>query len=273
MNWNTWIHNGIPYCEKEYVMKQYMKNFFNKQCDIFEIAATNSNGKSKNSKPNSSLLSSRTKKYVLTRTDDKAFHARSMAALREWLDASIPNPLEDEEENEHNDIIFGPDGLPLHHRDPRRQHPAHGMVVGGRDRRGPPPPVGPPMAGAAGAGAGGGLGVAQPPPALPRAPQPLPAHLLPPEEARGLPPPIPPPPLPPRRRDGRGPPPPVGPPVGGGRGLRLQVPPPHARRPMIPPPLAPPPPVLREGVSIVLPPCNSFIRGSLYESIQWEYHI
>lgn len=78
MNFDTWVTSGIPFVVKETATAA--ADFFVKKHKTI-----------RNWKPQEAVAWSDRKGVVLTREEDKQFHARAMASLREWLDAPIPN--------------------------------------------------------------------------------------------------------------------------------------------------------------------------------------
>jgi hypothetical protein len=74
MNLDLWTREGIPFCTGDTASKLSEK-FYDQQLQALSKSTAPS--------PN------KRKKIELTRTEDKDFHARAMASLREWLDAAI----------------------------------------------------------------------------------------------------------------------------------------------------------------------------------------
>ncbi len=75
MDLNLWAQEGIPFCTGEKA-EQLMEKFMERH-DKIET-------------PTGPTPTKHRRKVVLTRDDDKEFHARVMSSLREWLDAAIP---------------------------------------------------------------------------------------------------------------------------------------------------------------------------------------
>lgn len=77
-NLNEWIQEGIPFCTGE-VATRLLERFRSEQLE-----------KQAHESSNPPLPSfNRRRKVELTRNEDRDFHARAMASLREWLDAAI----------------------------------------------------------------------------------------------------------------------------------------------------------------------------------------
>eukprot|EP00980_Cylindrotheca_fusiformis_P001724 scaffold397_cov111-Cylindrotheca_fusiformis.AAC.2 len=98
MDFNFMVHSGIPYATKEKAEK-LMDRFYQKELEAdkeLEAPKTPTNGNT-----TTSTTTSTTRRVHLIRDDDKRFHARSMANLREWLDAAISQNLD----NNNNIII------------------------------------------------------------------------------------------------------------------------------------------------------------------------
>lgn len=74
MNLDVWTREGIPFCTGN-TASNLLEKFYEQQL----LALSNK------TKPRTS----RYKKVELTRVEDKDFHARTMASLREWLDSAI----------------------------------------------------------------------------------------------------------------------------------------------------------------------------------------
>jgi poly(A)-specific ribonuclease len=83
-NLNEWIQEGIPFCTGENATR-LLEKF---RADQLEKQAHEA------STPPTPAFNRR-HKIELTRTEDKDFHARAMASLREWLDAAILPSRED----------------------------------------------------------------------------------------------------------------------------------------------------------------------------------
>lgn len=83
-NLNEWIQEGIPFCtgkDATSMLDKYLEQEMKKKADA--------------AKP--SPDQSQRRAVELTRNEDKDFHARAMASLREWLDAAVvvnPGDLE-----------------------------------------------------------------------------------------------------------------------------------------------------------------------------------
>lgn len=84
MNLDVWTREGIPFCTGD-VATNLLEKYHEKQTKLSGTAKT----------PSSTPRSSR--RVELTRAEDKDFHARAMASLREWLDAAIVPREEDTE--------------------------------------------------------------------------------------------------------------------------------------------------------------------------------
>lgn len=76
MDLNLWAQEGIPFCTGEKA-EQLVGKFIERHEEV-ESASGPTRPKD------------RRRKVVLTKDDDKEFHARVMSSLREWLDAPIP---------------------------------------------------------------------------------------------------------------------------------------------------------------------------------------
>lgn len=77
MDLNLWAQEGIPFCtgdKAEQLIGKFIKSHEEVESDPSPTTPTNF----------------RKNKVVLTKDDDKEFHARVMSSLREWLDAPIP---------------------------------------------------------------------------------------------------------------------------------------------------------------------------------------
>ena len=75
MDLNLWAQEGIPFCTGEKA-EQLIEKFIERHEEVESTAGpTPTKGR---------------RKVVLTKDDDKEFHARVMSSLREWLDAPIP---------------------------------------------------------------------------------------------------------------------------------------------------------------------------------------
>jgi hypothetical protein len=92
MNLDLWAREGIPFCTQD-VATNLLDKFHDKQL------------KKNDSKTTSNASYSRGGKVELTRVEDKDFHARSMASLREWLDSAI---LPDEGSSEGASFLLPP---------------------------------------------------------------------------------------------------------------------------------------------------------------------
>lgn len=82
MNLDSWTKEGIPFCSGD-TATRLLEKFHDDQLKALE-----------NHKKQTPI---RRKKLELTKTEDKDFHARAMASLREWLDSAIV-PGEDDAE-------------------------------------------------------------------------------------------------------------------------------------------------------------------------------
>lgn len=85
------VHSGIPYVPKgaaEYRMERFHEKQLQAAKELESPSLTNTT-------PNRRLVQ-------LTRDEDKRFHARSMANLREWLDAAIPQHHHNNNNNDDN---------------------------------------------------------------------------------------------------------------------------------------------------------------------------
>jgi CAF1 family ribonuclease len=253
---NTWTRQGIPYCTVPYantcLAKFQMAHSTSSTTTTTSTTTTagsavpttpTTNSHHHNSNSNNSKTKRHTPQRRLesTRPKDKNFHARAMSSLREWLDAAIPPPLP-----------AGPIVHPHHHHHPGR---------GGEqpdDRGGLPPP--PPIVQVVGGGDHGAFWRRQPAVAVNVADN-ADAAFAPnnnidngamgaaddDDAVMGL-------------EDGDGAAV-AAPPAAEMEGIIVDF------LPLLPPP----PPDDSEGVSLVLPACNSFLRRALYESIEWEY--
>jgi poly(A)-specific ribonuclease len=93
MNFDTWVSAGIPFALPD-TAADAVDAFIKKHRAIREWS------------PEPPVSPSARKKVVLSREDDKQFHARSMASLREWLDAPIP-------QRRYNNVVYPPEGASL----------------------------------------------------------------------------------------------------------------------------------------------------------------
>lgn len=83
---NEWIQEGIPFCTSQIATKvidQFRLQQVEKQIE--------------DSSPTPTPAFNQRRRVELTRTEDRDFHARAMASLREWLDAAIIPNHEDSE--------------------------------------------------------------------------------------------------------------------------------------------------------------------------------
>jgi poly(A)-specific ribonuclease len=87
MNLDVWTREGIPFCTGD-VATNLLDKYYEKQLKLSETTKTKT--------PSSSTPRS-SRRVELTRAEDKDFHARAMASLREWLDAAIVPREEDTE--------------------------------------------------------------------------------------------------------------------------------------------------------------------------------
>jgi poly(A)-specific ribonuclease len=87
MDFNHMVKSGIAYVTKGNANALAEKFYAKQFAKLSEESNTKSPAETKNSR----------RRVELTRLEDKNFHARSMASLREWLDAAIPNPNNGEE--------------------------------------------------------------------------------------------------------------------------------------------------------------------------------
>lgn len=76
MDLNVWANGGIPFCTGEKA-EQLIGKFIERHEEV-------------ESPPHPTPTKDRRRRVVLTKDDDKEFHARVMSSLREWLDAPIP---------------------------------------------------------------------------------------------------------------------------------------------------------------------------------------
>jgi hypothetical protein len=90
MNFDQWTREGIPFCTGDTASK-LLDKFFDQQVQALS--------NTKKTPP------TRRKKIELTRVEDKDFHARAMASLREWLDAAI---VPGEGDNEGASLLLPP---------------------------------------------------------------------------------------------------------------------------------------------------------------------
>jgi hypothetical protein len=92
MNLDLWAREGIPFCTGD-VATNLLDKFYDDQL------------KQNASKPTSNTSYSRGGRIELTRVEDKDFHARAMASLREWLDSAI---APDEGSSEGTSLLLPP---------------------------------------------------------------------------------------------------------------------------------------------------------------------
>jgi poly(A)-specific ribonuclease len=77
MNFDLWVREGIPFCTRPMAEKA-MAQFLERE--------------EKRNKLPEPIPASNRKRVVLTREEDKQFHARCMTRLREWLDTPLMRP-------------------------------------------------------------------------------------------------------------------------------------------------------------------------------------
>ncbi|VEU40422.1 unnamed protein product [Pseudo-nitzschia multistriata] len=75
MDLNLWAREGVPFCTQDGAAR-FVEKFLKHHEEVESASNTTP------AKPH--------RKVVLTKDDDKEFHARVMSSLREWLDAPIP---------------------------------------------------------------------------------------------------------------------------------------------------------------------------------------
>jgi hypothetical protein len=88
MNLDVWTREDIPFCTGN-VATGLLDKYYEKQVKLSEKTTATTTGKTPPRPPS--------RRVQLTWAEDKDFHARAMASLREWLDAAIVPREEDTE--------------------------------------------------------------------------------------------------------------------------------------------------------------------------------
>lgn len=106
MNFNTWTKEGVSFVSSE-AAEELLSKYQKKELERQE---KNAEAKKSGSSPKGGSSSSRPgqRRVELRRTEDIDFHARAMAALREWLDSAHPmNPFAPGDNDNNNNPPAG----------------------------------------------------------------------------------------------------------------------------------------------------------------------